>query len=171
MAIPTSKSELLDAINFTFDKLMSDLERVPMEYSKVSSMDGHVKNTHMSPANLAAYLIGWTELVLKWLERDDCGQQVDFPEIGFKWNQLGLLAQKFYTDFDMVSWPDLLTRLRKAKTALTETVAFRSNDELYGQPWHGKWTKGRMIQFNSSSPYINARKRIRKWIKSEVSVE
>ncbi|MFE3838233.1 ClbS/DfsB family four-helix bundle protein [Pseudogemmobacter sonorensis] len=33
------------------------------------------------------------------------------------------------------------------------------------QPWYGKWTKGRMIQFNSTSPYANARGRIRKWLR------
>ena len=45
-------------------------------------------------------------------------------------------------------------------------VGSRPNDELYGKPWYDKWPKGRMIQFNSSSPYANARGRIRKWLKS-----
>jgi len=120
----------------------------------------------MSPADLVAYLVGWNELVLKWLKQDDHGHSVDFPETGFKWNQLGLLAQKFYSDFDTLSWPDLLYRLTEAKTELIETISSRPNDELYGLAWHGKWTKGRMIQFNTSSPYANARKRIRKWLKS-----
>ncbi len=50
----------------------------------------------MSPADLVAYLIEWNNLVLKWLDRDDRGEPVDFPGAGFKWNELGLLAQKFY---------------------------------------------------------------------------
>ena len=35
------------------------------------------------------------ELVLKWLERDADGEPIDFSETGFKWNELGRLAQKF----------------------------------------------------------------------------
>ncbi|WP_353959734.1 ClbS/DfsB family four-helix bundle protein [Corynebacterium atrinae] len=26
------------------------------------------------------------------------------------------------------------------------------------QPWYGKWTMGRMISFNTSSPYADARR-------------
>ncbi|MFX4153989.1 ClbS/DfsB family four-helix bundle protein [Aliarcobacter butzleri] len=61
-------------------------------------------------------------------------EEVDFPETGYKWNQLGKLAQKFYEDYKI--------------------------------SWHEKWTLGRMIQFNTSSPYANAKARIRKWKKS-----
>ncbi|HIE6756534.1 TPA: colibactin self-protection protein ClbS, partial [Escherichia coli] len=37
-----------------------------------------------------------------------------------------------------------------------------SNDELYGKPWYNKWTRGRMIQFNTASPYKNASGRLNK---------
>ncbi|HGU7194519.1 TPA: ClbS/DfsB family four-helix bundle protein, partial [Yersinia enterocolitica] len=30
---------------------------------------------------------------------------------------------------------------------------------------YGKWTMGRMISFNTSSPYSNACSRLRKWAK------
>ena len=123
--------------------------------------------THMNPSNLVAYLIGWNELVLKWLDRDDRDEPVEYPEVGFKWNQLGLLAQKFYADYDALEWPELLARLADVKTRLTDSIAARSDDELYGRAWYGKWTKGRMIQFNTSSPYANAQTRIRAWLKAE----
>ncbi|MGL6020992.1 MAG: ClbS/DfsB family four-helix bundle protein, partial [Gibbsiella quercinecans] len=35
-----------------------------------------------------------------------------------------------------------------------------SDEALYGQPWYGKWTRGRMIQFNTASPYKNASGRL-----------
>lgn len=129
-------------------------------------MDGHARDTKMSPADLVAYLVGWNELVLKWLEHDDRGAPVDFPETGFKWNELGLLAQKFYADLDALAWHDLLVRLRRANAKLVETISSRTDAELYGRPWYDEWTKGRMIQLNTSSPYANARKRIRKWLAS-----
>ncbi|MFV0333361.1 MAG: ClbS/DfsB family four-helix bundle protein [Tropicimonas sp.] len=165
MGVPASKAELLDAISKTFGKLLSDLERVPPELARTASLEGHAAGTMMSPADLVAYLLGWNELVLRWLDRDDHGETVEFPETGFKWNQLGLLAQKFYADYQHLDWHELLTRLAATNLRLVETISPRTNDELYGRSWYGKWTKGRMVQFNTSSPYANARVRIRKWLK------
>ncbi|MGV8400880.1 ClbS/DfsB family four-helix bundle protein [Pseudomonas aeruginosa] len=167
MSVPASKVELLTAICVNFDRLMIDLSKVPEERACNRSLEGHAVGTHMSPADLVSYLVGWNELVLKWLDQDDRGVKVDFPETGFKWNQLGLLAQKFYEDHHPISYPQLLDRLSKAKHRLVETISRRSNEELYGAPWYDKWTKGRMIQFNTSSPYANARGRIRKWLKAQ----
>ena len=167
MAVPTSKAELLAAITKTFSKLMDDLKEVRPDRAREITMDGHVRATHISPSNLVAYLIGWNELVLKWLNRDDRDEPVEYPEVCFKWNQLGLLAQKFYADYDALEWPELLARLVDVKTRLTASIAARSDDELYGSVWYGKWTKGRMIQFNTSSPYANARTRIRAWLKAQ----
>lgn len=77
------------------------------------------------------------------------------------------LAQKFYRDYQPLVWPDLLARLTDANARLGATISSRSDDELYGRPWYGKWTKGRMIQFNTSSPYANARGRIRRWLRDQ----
>ena len=165
MAVPATKTELLAAITMTFERLIADLAKVQPNRAREVTMKGHAEGTMMSPADLVAYLIGWNELVLKWLDRDDRGEPVDYPEAGFQWNQLGLLAQKFYEDYQDLDWQELLTRLTAANLRLVETLSSRPNDELYGNPWYGKWTKGRMIQFNTASPYANARARIRKWLK------
>ena len=165
MTVPISKSELLSAISVTFERLKDDLARIPESRANERSMPGHSAGTQMSPACLVSYLLGWNRLVLKWLHQDDQGIPVDFPETGFKWNQLGLLAQKFYADYSDLSWPELIERLTLVKAELIETITHRSDEELYGVAWYGKWTKGRMIQFNTSSPYTNARGRIRKWLK------
>ena len=34
-----------------------------------------------------------------------------------------------------------------------------------GNTWYDKWTSGKMIQLNTSSPFKNAKDRIRKWKK------
>lgn len=167
VAIPASKDALLDAINTNFAKLMADLGRVPAAQARHPALAGHAAGSLISPADLVAYLIGWNRLVLKWLSRDDCGQAVDFPETAYRWNQLGALAQKFYKDYQDIAWPELLSELTAAKADLVQTIKTRSNEELYGQPWYGKWTKGRMIQLNSASPYANARQRIRKYLRDQ----
>ena len=167
MVVPSTKAELLEAIATTFDRLTIDLARGSTDRAREASLAGHAAGIMMIPADLVAYLIGWNDLVLKWLDRDDRGEPVDFTEAGFKWNELGLLAQKFYRDHEALDWVSLLARLTEAKTRLVNTISARSDAELYGGPWYGKWTKGRMIQFNTSSPYANARVRIRKWLKEK----
>lgn len=166
MTIPADKDTLIDAIETTFAKLMADLSRVPEDRARERTMDGHAAGTMMSPADLVAYLVGWNELVLKWLDRDDRGEAVDFPETGHTWNRLGALAGKFYGDHRRLGYAELLDRLQRAKTRLVATIAERPNAELYGAPWYGKWTKGRMIQLNTASPYTNARGRIRRWLRA-----
>lgn len=166
MAVPANKDELLKAINTNFDKLMIDVRGVPLSVVDESSLEGHAKGTLMSVANLVAYLVGWNELVLRWLDRDARGEPIVFPEIGFKWNELGRLAQKFYADYEAVPYTELIERLAAAKARIVSLIEARSNDDLYGRSWYEKWTMGRMIQFNTSSPYANARGRLRKWCKA-----
>ena len=167
MAIPTTKGELISAINGRFAKLNAALDAVPLDIADEKSMEGHAKDTMMSANNLVSYLIGWNELVLKWLDRDAKGKDIEFPEVGYKWNELGALTQKFYEDYSSYSFEENRKKLTAIKDQLVSEISKRTDEELYGSPWNGKWTKGRMIQFNSSSPYENARSRIRKWLKSK----
>lgn len=170
MAVPQNKDELLKAINGNFDKLRRKLADVPDIVVRDKGLEGHAKGTMMSVSDLVAYLVGWNELVLKWLDRDETGQPIGFPETGFKWNELGLLAQKFYRDYEAVPYQQLVERLETANHRIVTLIEARSNDELYGRPWYEKWTMGRMIQFNTSSPYDNARGRLRKWKKESQQI-
>ena len=92
---------------------------------------------------------------------------VDFPETGYKWNELGKLAQKFYEDYKDEDFNSLTEKLNKTIQQILQLIESKSNQELYEVSWYEKWTLGRMIQFNTSSPYINARGRIRKWKKEK----
>ncbi|MBO9680449.1 MAG: ClbS/DfsB family four-helix bundle protein [Acidovorax sp.] len=166
MAVPQNKQELLEAICTTYQKLMSDLASVPPERSREATLEGHAQGTQMSVADLAAYLIGWNLLVLKWCDGKSRGVPVDFPETGYKWNELGRLAQKFYADRAEADYADLLRQLADVHARIVALVEGETDASLYGVPWYEKYTQGRMIQFNTSSPYANARGRLRKWKKA-----
>lgn len=169
MGIPQNKAELLLAIDTNFSKLFKALQAVPENRVREPTLAGHCKGSTMSVVNLLAYLIGWNELLIKWIERDEAGLPVDFPETGFKWNELGRLAQKFYRDYEGLSYPALLQRLAAARGHIIELVEARSDQQLYGCLWYEKGMLGRMIQFNSASPYLNANGRLRKWLKELAS--
>lgn len=165
MAVPQNKEELQKAISTNFEKLQKDLKTIPQELTAIQELEGHSKGTLMSINNLLAYLVGWGELVLKWNKRKDNNEFVDFPETGYKWNELGKLAQKFYKDYKDDDFEILTKKLQKTVDQILELIESKSNEELYETSWYEKWTLGRMIQFNTSSPFTNARGRIRKWKK------
>ncbi|OCP16539.1 MULTISPECIES: ClbS/DfsB family four-helix bundle protein [unclassified Ensifer] len=167
MAVPRTKAELLSATETEFAKLERELDGIPPERFAEASLDGHAKGTMMSVGDLVAYLTGWGELVIKWIERDEQGLPVDFPETGYKWNELGRLAQKFYSDCRALPPAERLSRLAASKAALITLIEARDDQTLYGQAWYGKWPLGRMIQFNTASPYANAHGRLRKWKKGK----
>ncbi|MGL5504420.1 MAG: ClbS/DfsB family four-helix bundle protein, partial [Aeromonas veronii] len=70
MGIPQNKAELLLAIDINFSKLFKALQAVPENWVREPTLAGHSKGTTMSVVNLLAYLIGWNELLIKWIERD-----------------------------------------------------------------------------------------------------
>lgn len=166
MAIPKDKDELLKAIVDNYKKMTTELSSIPIDLTDKKELEGHSKNTLMSINNLVAYLIGWGQLVLKWNDQKSKGLEVDFPEKGFKWNELGLLAQKFYKDYQKDDFKTLISRLDKTTNEILILIESKTNKELYETAWYDKWTLGKMIQLNTSSPFKNAKDRIRKWKKT-----
>lgn len=167
MAIPKDKDELLKAIVDNYNKLTNELTSIPFELTEIKQLDGHSKNTFMSINDLVAYLVGWGQLVLKWNNKKSKGLEVDFPETGYKWNDLGRLAQKFYKDYEKDDFKTLSSKLDKTTIEILKLVENKTNNELFETFWYGKWTLGKMIQLNTSSPFKNAKDRIRKWKKTK----
>lgn len=167
MPVPHTEDELLRALTETYGALTRALQRVPAERAREASLPGHRTGTRMSPADLVAYLIGWNELVVSWHDDRARGIEPQLPAPGFTWNQLGSPAQKFYRDHADVPWPQLLQRLDAAHDRIVALVRGLDNGELYGAPWYRTYTAGRMIQLNTSSPYTNARRRLRTWLRAD----
>lgn len=165
MPVPKNKTELQSAITENYAKLKTDLARVPLDLAKNKDLDGHAKNTKMSVADLVAYLVGWGELVLKWHQQKRKGAVIFFPAEGYKWTELGLLAQQFYKDYEADSFPVLLEKLDKTVADIQKIITQTDNDILYGEGWYKHYPMGRMIQLNTAAPYKNARTRLRKWLR------
>lgn len=167
MAVPESKAALYEAMEKSALTLRKKLERIPESIAFETRLEGHVAGSQMSAANLVSYLIGWGEQVLYWHQQEAAGEEIDFPAKGVKWNELGKLAQQYYADYAHIqSWSTLLTMLETNQRQLLALVDSYSDGALYHQPWYGKWTRGRMIQFNSASPYKNASGRLTKLLKA-----
>ncbi|MGC5700758.1 ClbS/DfsB family four-helix bundle protein [Pseudomonas sp. NFXW11] len=167
MAIPQDQEQLLQAIEQNFAALTQALQAVPPGRIDSCRLEGHVKGSQIGIADLLAYLLGWNERVLDWLDKDARGEPMAFPAAGFKWNELGRLAQKFYLAYAALDYRQRLERLHQVKEQIVAHLRLRDNAALYERPWYGKWTLGRMVQLNTAAPYANARQRLRQGLKHE----
>ncbi len=158
-----NKDELKLAINSIFPKLMADYRSIPESKVRKVGVEGNVKCTIISVSDTVAYLIGWGKLVLKWQCLKSQNQHVDFPATGYKWNQLGLLAESFYEEYRDWKYGDLLVELESTINEILLLISSLSDHELYGVAWYKQWTLGRMIQFNTSSPMKNMRTKVRRF--------
>lgn len=171
MTIPTHKHSLQEAIRKNYVKLRAELTPELAGSSELPELEGHVKGTKISLNNLVAYLNGWGQLVLKWVNKTDKRETAHLPEIGYKWNQLGLLAQKFYSDHKADDYLTLCRKLDETVEQIQLLIESKTDEQLYVEAWYKQWPLGRMIQFNTSSPYANATLRIRKWKRARTQQE
>lgn len=165
-SVPKNKEELHQAIKLAFDKILEDYLSIPEEYTRKNSIEGNVQGTEISVGDTVAYLIGWGRLVLKWHELKSKGHTIDFPETGYKWNELGRLAQDFQSQRRSWSYNDLISEFKATVTDILSLIESLDNHALYGDDWYGKYTFGRMIQFNTSSPMKSIRIKVRKFKKT-----
>lgn len=165
-SIPQNKKELVQAITQAYQKLVNDYQSIPTELSRELGIEGNVKGTTISVCDTLAYLVGWGRLVLKWHQCKSQGEHVDFPETGYKWNQLGQLAQHFQQEYHYWEFSRLLSEFESTTQDILALIDSLDDQTLYGAPWYDKWTLGRMIQFNTSSPMKNVRTKIRRFKKS-----
>jgi hypothetical protein len=59
----------------------------------------------------------------------------------------------------------LISKLDNTTYEVLKLVESKTNNELYELAWYDKWPLGKMIQLNTTSPFKNAKDRIRKWKK------
>ena len=162
-SVPKNKEELLKAITDIYEKLRKDYANIPPELTRKNEIEGNVKGTQVNVCDTLAYLVGWENLVLKWYNKKAKNKPVDFPETGFKWNELGRLAQYFQKQHIEHSYEELLKEFDAVTYRIIDLISGLDNYSLYGTSWYEKWTLGRMIQFNTSSPMKNMRTKVRRF--------
>ena len=163
--MPKNKEELHKSISVAFKKILADYSTIPPEISREIGVVGNVKGTEVSVSDTLSYLIGWGKLVLKWYDLKSKNQPVDFPETGYKWNQLGQLAQHFHSEYHDWSYDKLIKEFTVTTDRILILVESLDNQKLYGETWFEQYTLGKMIQFNTSSPMVNMRSKVRKFKK------
>lgn len=173
-SIATTKTELINAIQTSYQKLRTEIDSIPLDMSEEKSMEGQIKNTKMSFNNLLSYLVGWGELVLKWNTIYTTERRIpDLPDTGYTMSDWGKLAERFYKEYEDQDFKKLTKQLDAVVARIITMIESKTDKELYGAPWYvtkssaKRYPFGRLVQLNTASPYKNAHGRIRKWKKDK----
>ena len=98
MPRPKSKSELLDAIATTRDKLIKLLGGLTAEQLVTPHIVGR-----WSVKDVLAHLSEWEQMCLGWYQAGLRDEIPMVPAVGFKWNQTPQLNQHIYETYR--DWP------------------------------------------------------------------
>jgi hypothetical protein len=168
MPLPTNKNELLSSLQAAYSKIVEEAASIPSGLERCPELEGGI-----SPCDLIAYQIGWGYLLLSWDELESRGKAVEMPAPGYKWNQLGLLANSFYGEQHEQTLKQLLDQFDELAEKIRLFIESKSEDTLFGigkRRWAGqKWPIAKWIQVNTVAPYGSARTKLRRWKKSNPS--
>lgn len=170
MPLPINKRELLNSLQAAYSKLVEEAAGIPSGLERDPGVEGGI-----SPCDLIAYQIGWGRLLLSWDDIETQGEIAEMPAPGFKWNQLGLLADSFYEEQHDQTLEQLLGKFGALVGQIRLHIESNSEETLFGvgkRHWAGqKWPLAKWIQVNTVAPYESARTKLRKWKKSNPSFQ
>ena len=159
-----TKAELIQTIQDTFQKYITEFEEIPEEWRH-----HHHDEVDKSPSENLSYQLGWLHLLLDWEAQEKNGVAVQTPAAGYKWNQLGALYDQFYQRYGQLSLKEQQQQLTQLVEELCQWISTLSDTELF-EPGQRKWatTKAqwplyKWIHINSVAPFTNFRTKIRKW--------
>jgi len=165
MPLPTTKAELLESLQKAHSQLDQELSRVSRDQERIKEIQGG-----LSCCDLLAYQIGWGQLLLGWDKAERLGQDAILPAEGFKWNQLGALAESFYQRESQRSLAELRSDWQETVDQIEAWIESLTTEEIFEpciRKWAGQnWPIIKWIQVNSIAPYQSARTKLRRWLKS-----
>lgn len=167
MPLPTNKKELLTNLQKAYSKLDEEFDIIPQDLMREKTVEGEV-----SPCDVLAYQIGWGKVLLNWEKTEQAGKTPSMPKKGFKWNQLGELANSFYKQYEKKSPTQLRKLFQKTVGEIELLINELPEKEIFKphmREWTGeKWAMVKWIQINTIAPYSSARTKIRRWKKENL---
>ncbi|XER15028.1 hypothetical protein SATMO3_53110 [Sporomusa aerivorans] len=161
-----SKDALLAAIQTAYERFDKEFDDVPEE-----KLNLRIKEVDRTPQEMIAYQLGWLTLIMGWEDDELNGKTVVTPAPGCKWNQLGLLYQRFYEEYGGYSLSQLRLLFKQRTEAWCAWISGLSDEELFTpnvRQWtvtSAHWPMWKWLHINSVAPFKNFRTKLRKWKK------
>lgn len=163
MPIPTTRSELVDMLETSFDRLWTELENAGSDLSTEKCVDD------WTVKELIAVRVWWTKSVVDWIEAGQRGEVPMTPAAGYSWHDTPKLNQQIVSDSKRKTYAAVLKEL-KAEYDRACNVIDRLDDSglldvgVFG--WAGKYPVSRWLSINTVRQYTTARTYVRRAIKN-----
>ena len=149
-------------------------EKFIAEFADIAEADGNLRleEGERTPFEILAYQLGWLSLIESWNREEAAGREAATPAPGIKWNQMGLLHERFYADHAGQLLAELSARFKEAVGELCGWIGTLSEDELFkpgGRKWArstpADWPLWKWVHINTVAPFKTFRAKTRRWKK------
>ena len=176
MARPTTKTDLIIAVNEQYDKLwklidsMSD-EKQKQEFTFDKQNAG--KEAHWQRDNnmrdVLIHLYEWHQLLINWIDNNRKGIKKQFLLETYNWKTYGEMNIEFFNKHQTTTYENAKTLFIDSHKKIVLLIDTLTNDELFSKNafnWVGGSTLGSYFVSTTSSHYDWAMKKIKKHIKT-----
>lgn len=164
MPRPTSKEELLDAMESEYHALLSAIDEIdPDNRVRPGACDA------WSIKDILGHLDAWHEMFLTWEQAGAAGEKIAMPAPGYTWKDTPALNDEIYRRIKNDSYGDTVARLNDSYSRVRAVVDGYSDDDLSTKRrfgWTGSTSVLSYAVSATSSHYDWARKLIRKYKKT-----
>lgn len=178
MARPTTKDDLMQAGNQSYQKLMELINSIPekdrngvFEFDIEKEKEAHWKRDK-NMRDVLVHLYEWHNLLLNWVDNNQKNIEKQFLKEGYNWKTYGTMNIEFWENHQSTPYETSLKLLEKSHEQVMNLAETFSNDELFSKgtfKWVGGSTLGSYFVSVTSSHYDWAMKKIRKYKKSLTS--
>lgn len=171
MPRPKTKEELLSAATSNYDKLMtviSQLSEAELTTEFDFSQDEKKQEAHWQRdkklRDVLGHLYEWQQMLLKWVEKNQAGEETSFLPAPYNWRTYGELNQIFFRKHQSTSLKKIKQLLEKSQQEVLVLATSFSDEELFTKgfyPWVGGSSLGSYFISSTSSHYEWAIKKIK----------
>ena len=159
MPIPTSRDELVQQMETSYDKLRPLLLSLRPRDGSLRCVDD------WSIKDLLLVRAWWTEQLPDWIEWGRQQREFDLPASGYRWSETPRLNADIVRRSQRESLARVVTRIDNAYKRNRQTIDSLSDPELV-EPmvfvWAGKWPLARWFSINTIRQYATARTYLRR---------
>lgn len=160
------------------ETFISEIKKTAMafiiEYDTIAEADKalRMEESERTPFENLAYQLGWMALIQQWEQGEKYGEKAEMPAPGIKWNQLGLLHEKFYADYKGKGLGEMTAMFNTAVDTTCQWIESIEDDVLFqpgGRNWAqstpANWPVWKWVHINTVAPFKSFRSKVRKWKK------
>lgn len=165
MAIPKSKSELLNLSQKNFSRLLDFIDALPSDKLNAEFPEGYLNR---NVRDVIGHLHHWHLLFIDWYKVGMTGEKPEMPAKGYSWKTTSDLNQMIQKKYESTSLRKIRSWLDESHTQVHGIIQNHTDEELFEKKrykWTGSTSLGVYLRGATTSHYDWGLKLIKKCLK------